>query len=106
MCSILSKAHIVDIEYAQGICLPIFVAEEFSGLFAHPSIFLIKDSKSVLISLIILSLISSFSFFNLKRSLILSNTKLLFLYFLILIMFSADCFFPLPSTVLRDSGVL
>ena len=31
--SILSNAHIVDIEYPQGICLPIFVAEDFSGLF-------------------------------------------------------------------------
>ena len=41
--SILSKPHIIDIEYPQGICSPIFVVEEFSGLFAYPSIFLIKD---------------------------------------------------------------
>ena len=38
--------QIVDIEYLQGICSPTFVVEEFSGLFAHPSIFLIKDSIS------------------------------------------------------------
>ena len=30
---------IVGIEYAQGICSPIFIAEDFSGLFAHPSNF-------------------------------------------------------------------
>ena len=30
---------IVDIEYPQGICLPIFVVEDFSGLFTHPSFF-------------------------------------------------------------------
>ena len=41
--SILSKVHIVDIEHLQGICLPNFVAEDFYGLFAHPSIFLVKD---------------------------------------------------------------
>ena len=38
--------HIVDIEYPQGICSRIFVVGEFSGLFAHQSIFLIKDSMS------------------------------------------------------------
>ena len=37
--TILSKAYIVDIEYPQGICSPIFVVEEFSGLFTHPSVF-------------------------------------------------------------------
>ena len=41
-----SNAPIVDIEYPQGICSPIFDLEEFSGLFAHSSIFLIKDSIS------------------------------------------------------------
>ena len=40
--SILSKAHKVGIEHPQGICSPIFVVEEFSGLFAHPSVFLVK----------------------------------------------------------------
>ena len=44
--SILSKAQVVDIKYPQGICSPIFVVEECSGLFAHPSIFLIKDLRS------------------------------------------------------------
>ena len=39
----LFKSHIVDIAYPQGICSPIFVVEEISGLFAHPSIFLVKD---------------------------------------------------------------
>ena len=39
---ILSNAQIIDIEYLQGVCSPFFVVEEFSELFAHPSIFLIK----------------------------------------------------------------
>ena len=34
----------VVIEYPQGICSPIFVVEEFAGLFSVPSVFLIKDS--------------------------------------------------------------
>ena len=38
----LSIAQIVDIEYLPGICVPIFVVEEFSRLFEHPFIFLIK----------------------------------------------------------------
>ena len=42
----ISNAKIVDIEYPQGICSPIYAVEEFSGLFEHPSIFLIKDSMS------------------------------------------------------------
>ena len=42
----IPKLQIFDIEYLQGICSPIFVAEDFSGLFAHPSIFLIEDSMS------------------------------------------------------------
>ena len=42
--SIPSNVQIVDIEYPQGICSTIFVAQEFFGLFAHPSTFLIKDS--------------------------------------------------------------
>ena len=42
----LYYAQIVDIEYPQGICSPIFVVEGFSELFADPSIFLIKDSMS------------------------------------------------------------
>ena len=37
--SIVSKANIVDTEYPQGTCSPIFVVEDFSGLFAYPSIF-------------------------------------------------------------------
>ena len=44
--SMLSKDYIVDIEYPQGICSPIFVAEAFSRLFANPFILLIKDSIS------------------------------------------------------------
>ena len=32
----------VDIEYPKGICSPIFVAEEFSGLFAHHLFFYLK----------------------------------------------------------------
>ena len=44
--SILPNAHIVDIEYPQGICSPIFVVQVFAGLFLQLSIFLIKDSIS------------------------------------------------------------
>ena len=39
-----SNAQIADIGYLQEICSLIFVHKEFSVLFAHPSIFLIKDS--------------------------------------------------------------
>ena len=45
--SALSKAYIVDTEYPQEICLPIFAIEDFSGLFAHPSIFLINRFKVI-----------------------------------------------------------
>ena len=38
--------NIVDIEKPDGICLPTFVVNEFSGLFLHPSIFSIKHSRS------------------------------------------------------------
>ena len=44
--SMRSNPQIADIEYPQGICSPIFFVEEFSGLFAHLSIFLINDSMS------------------------------------------------------------
>ena len=37
---------IVDIEKRDGICLPTFAVNEFSGLFLHPLIFSIKDSRS------------------------------------------------------------
>ena len=37
---------IVDIEKPDGICLPTFVVNEFSGLFLHSSIFSIKHSRS------------------------------------------------------------
>ena len=30
----------VDVEYPQGMCYPIFAVYNFSGLFAHPNIFL------------------------------------------------------------------
>ena len=42
----ISNVHMVYIEYPQGICSPIFIIEDFSELFAHPSIFLIKDPRS------------------------------------------------------------
>ena len=38
--------NIVDNEKPDGICLPTFVVNEFSGLFLHPSIFSIKHSRS------------------------------------------------------------
>ena len=41
--SILSNVHIVDIEYPEGICSPSFAVDDVSGLFLHPSTFLIKD---------------------------------------------------------------
>ena len=37
--SILLNVQIVDNKYLQGICSPTFVAERFSGLFAHPPFF-------------------------------------------------------------------
>ena len=37
---------IVDNKKPDGICLPNFVANEFSVLFLHPSIFSIKYSRS------------------------------------------------------------
>ena len=40
--SMCSNAQIFDIEYPQGICSLIFAVEEFSGLFAHPSLFYLK----------------------------------------------------------------
>ena len=39
--------YICFLGYPEGICSPIFITEEFSGLFPHPSIFLIKDSKTM-----------------------------------------------------------
>ena len=44
--SISSNPQIAGIEYPQLICLLIFIVEQFSGLFTHPSIFLINDSRS------------------------------------------------------------
>ena len=52
---ILSNTHIVDVKYPQGINAPIFVIKDFRGLFAHPSIFLIKDSGSAKIMQSVLS---------------------------------------------------
>ena len=44
--SVLVNEDIVDIEKPDGICLLTFVADEFSGLFLHPSIFPIIHPKS------------------------------------------------------------
>ena len=44
--SILLKEDIVDIKKPDGICLLTFVADEFSGLFLHPSIFSNMHSRS------------------------------------------------------------
>ena len=44
MFSILLNPQNAEIVYPQGTCSSIFVAEEVSELFVHPSIFLIKDS--------------------------------------------------------------
>ena len=43
--SIGSNPHIAHIKCPEGTRSPIFIVEDFSGLFAHPSIFLIKDSS-------------------------------------------------------------
>ena len=43
----LLNDDIVDIEKPDRICLPNFVADEFSGLFLHPTYFFIEHSKSV-----------------------------------------------------------
>ena len=40
----LLNEYIADIEKPVGICLLIFVADEFSGLLLHPSIFSIIHS--------------------------------------------------------------
>ena len=40
--SMCSNPQIVDIDYPQRICWPIFVVEDFSGLFSDPSIFSLK----------------------------------------------------------------
>ena len=42
----LLNDDIIDIEKSDGICLPTFVVNEFSGLFLRPSIFSIKYSRS------------------------------------------------------------
>ena len=39
--SMLLNDDIVEIEKADGICLLTFVVDEFSGLFLHPSVFLL-----------------------------------------------------------------
>ena len=44
--SILLQDDIVDIEKPDGICLFIFAADKFSGLFLHPSVFFIIHSRS------------------------------------------------------------
>ena len=44
--SIPSNIHILETEYPQGICSNIFVVNDFSKLFLHPSILLIKDLGS------------------------------------------------------------
>ena len=43
--SLLLNDDIVDTENSDGICSPTFVADEFSGLFLHPSIFSIKQLR-------------------------------------------------------------
>ena len=42
----LKNDDIVDINQSDGICSLTFVADEFSGLFLHPPIFSVKDSRS------------------------------------------------------------
>ena len=42
----LLNGDIADIEKADGVCLPSFVVYEYSGLFLHPLIFSIRNSRS------------------------------------------------------------
>ena len=44
--SMLLSDNIVDIERPDGTCLPTFFGDEFSELFLHLSIFIIKHSRS------------------------------------------------------------
>ena len=41
----LLNDDIEDIEKPDGICLPTFGVDEFSGFFYHPSVFSIKHSR-------------------------------------------------------------
>ena len=42
----LLNDDIVDVEKPNGICSPPLVVDEYSGLFLHPSVFPIKNSRS------------------------------------------------------------
>ena len=42
----LLNENFVDIEKPGEMCLPIFVADEFSGMILHPTIFSVKHSRS------------------------------------------------------------
>ena len=42
----LLNDDIVDIEKPDGICLPTFIVDEFSGSFLHPSVFSMVHSRS------------------------------------------------------------
>ena len=44
--SMLLNDDILDTEKPDGICLPIFVMNEFLGLFLHSSVFSIEHSRS------------------------------------------------------------
>ena len=44
--SMLLNDNIVEMKKAEGICLPTFSVDDFSGLFIHPSIFSIKHTGS------------------------------------------------------------
>ena len=42
----LLNENFVDIEKPGEMCSPIFVADEFSGMILHPTIFSVKHSRS------------------------------------------------------------
>ena len=42
----LLNENFVDIERPGEMCSPIFVADEFSGMILHPTIFSVKHSRS------------------------------------------------------------
>ena len=45
--SIPSRVYIVDTEYLQGICSPIFVVDNISELFSYSSIFFLNQSFNI-----------------------------------------------------------
>ena len=43
---LLNQDIVDNLDRFDGMCLPTFVVDEFSGLFLHPTIFSVKHSRS------------------------------------------------------------